>query len=149
MRKLALLVLLVWIGALLFGCGAAVSNIPEQSAALAEDGSYTTKEDVSLYLHTYDKLSGNFLTKKEARALGWTGGGLDDYAEGKCIGGDTFGNYEGLLPEKRGRTYTECDIDTLHKQSRGAKRIVYSNDGLIYYTGDHYESFVLLYGEVQ
>lgn len=150
MRKLSLLILLVWMGALLCGCGTAASNTPAATpqAALAGDGSYTTKEDVALYLHTYGKLPNNFITKKEARALGWTGGGLDDYAKGKCIGGDAFGNYEGLLPEKRGRTYTECDIDTLHKKSRGAKRIVFSNDGLIYYTDDHYESFELLYGEV-
>ena len=89
----------------------------------------------------------NFITKDEARALGWEGGGLDKYAKGKCIGGDFFGNYEGLLPKANGRSYTECDIDTLGKDSRGAKRIVFSNDGLIYYTDDHYESFELLYGE--
>ena len=71
----------------------------------------------------------------------------DKYAKGKCIGGDFFGNYEGLLPKANGRSYTECDIDTLGKDSRGAKRIVFSNDGLIYYTDDHYESFELLYGE--
>mgnify|MGYP006328876335 CR=1 FL=1 len=52
-----------------------------------------------------------------------------------------------LLPEAKGRTYTECDIDTLGASKRGAKRIVFSNDGLIYYTDDHYESFELLYGE--
>ena len=112
-----------------------------------ENGSYTTKEDVALYLYTYGKLPNNFITKDEARALGWEGGGLDEYAEGKCIGGDFFGNYEGILPKAKGRTYTECDIDTLGKKSRGAKRIVFSNDGLIYYTEDHYESFELLYGE--
>lgn len=116
-------------------------------AALAEDGSYTTKEDVALYIHTYGKLPANFMTKNEARELGWEGGGLDKYAEGMCIGGDYFGNYEGLLPEADGREYTECDIDTLGANSRGAKRIVFSNDGLIYYTEDHYESFELLYGE--
>lgn len=112
-----------------------------------ENGSYTTKEDVALYLYAYGKLPKNFITKDEARALGWEGGGLDEYAEGKCIGGDFFGNYEGILPKAKGRTYTECDIDTLGKKSRGAKRIVFSNDGLIYYTEDHYESFELLYGE--
>ncbi len=112
-----------------------------------EDGVYTTKEDVSLYIYTYKKLPSNFITKEEARELGWEGGSLEDYAPGMCIGGDTFGNYEGLLPEAEGRTYTECDIDTLYASSRGAKRIVFSNDGLIYYTDDHYESFTLLYGE--
>ncbi|MCQ2423443.1 MAG: ribonuclease [Clostridia bacterium] len=111
-----------------------------------EDGVYTSKEDVALYIHTYGHLPSNFITKDEAEALGWTGGGLDKYAKGKCIGGDRFGNNEGLLPKKSGRTYTECDIDTLGKSSRGAKRIVFSNDGLIYYTDDHYESFELLYG---
>lgn len=117
------------------------------SAALAEDGVYTTAEDVALYLHLYGRLPGNFISKKEARELGWDSGGLDGYADGMCIGGDRFGNYEGLLPDAPGREYHECDIGTLHAKSRGAKRIVYSNDGLIYYTEDHYESFVLLYGE--
>ena len=79
--------------------------------------------------------------------LGWSGGSLESYARGCSIGGDTFGNREGLLPAKKGRVYTECDIDTAGKSSRGAKRIVFSNDGLIYYTDDHYESFTLLYGE--
>ena len=115
--------------------------------AIDEDGSFTSKEEVALYIHTYGRLPGNFITKKEAQALGWSGGSLEPYAPGKCIGGSRFGNYEGLLPEKEGRTYTECDIDTLGAESRGAKRIVFSNDGLIYYTGDHYESFELLYGE--
>ncbi|NLI54079.1 MAG: ribonuclease [Clostridiales bacterium] len=117
-----------------------------EQAAIAGDGVYTSKEDVSLYLYTYGRLPENFITKDEARSLGWSGGGLDDYSYGKCIGGDRFGNNEGLLPEASGRTYYECDVDTLHRDSRGAERIVYSSDGLIYYTGDHYESFTLLYG---
>lgn len=117
------------------------------AAALDEDGTYTTKEDVAAYIHTYGHLPNNFITKKEAEKLGWSGGSLEPYAPGKCIGGSRFGNYEGILPEKDGRTYTECDIDTLGASKRGAKRIVFSNDGLIYYTGDHYETFELLYGE--
>ena len=111
-----------------------------------EDGWYTSKDEVALYIHVYGKLPGNFITKKDAEKLGWSGGSLEGYAPGKSIGGSRFGNYEGLLPEKAGRTYTECDIDTAGKSSRGAKRIVFSNDGLIYYTDDHYESFTLLYG---
>ncbi len=114
---------------------------------LDRNGSYTTKEDVALYIHLYGELPSNFITKSEARKLGWESGGLERYAPGKCIGGDRFGNYEGLLPKASGRTWTECDIDTLGKNSRGAKRIVFSNDGLIFYTDDHYESFTLLYGE--
>ncbi len=121
---------------------------PAQEPALDEDGSYTSKEDVALYIHLYGRLPDNFITKKEAEALGWSGGSLEPYAPGKCIGGSYFGNYEGLLPKKKGRSYTECDIDTLGKKSRGSKRIVFSNDGLIYYTEDHYNTFELLYGEV-
>lgn len=160
----ALLALLL-VFSVLSGCGGAAPDVPSSTAAPAADavspgepdkfspaaldegGEYTSAEDVALYLHLYAHLPQNFITKKDARALGWNGGGLDDYADGKCIGGDRFGNYEGLLPDAPGREYHECDIDTLHAASRGAKRIVYSNDGLIYYTEDHYESFMLLYGE--
>ena len=119
----------------------------EEPELLDEYGTYTTKEDVALYIHTYGRLPDNFITKKEAEKLGWPGGSLEPYAPGMCIGGNRFGNYEKLLPEAKGRTYTECDIDTLGASKRGAKRIVFSNDGLIYYTDDHYESFELLYGE--
>ena len=122
------------------------TDLPEADL-LDPDGSYTSKEDVALYIHQYGHLPSNFITKRDAEKLGWTGGSLEPYAPGMCIGGSRFGNYEGLLPEVPGRTYTECDIDTLGKNSRGAKRIVFSNDGLIYYTDDHYESFTLLYGE--
>ena len=121
---------------------------PEAAQTLDEDGVYTSKDDVALYIHLYGHLPSNFMTKKEAEQLGWTGGSLEPYAPGMCIGGGRFGNYEGLLPKAPGRSYTECDIDTLGASSRGAKRIVFSNDGLIYYTDDHYESFTLLYGEV-
>lgn len=107
--------------------------------------SYDAKAEVALYLHLFNELPPNYITKTEARALGWEGGSLESVAPGKSIGGDSFGNYEGLLPEKEGRTYTECDIDTLGASERGAKRIVFSNDGLIYYTDDHYASFTLLY----
>ena len=118
---------------------------PETEAAIDPLGSYTSKEDVALYIHLYGELPMNFMTKKHAKALGWEGGSLEPIAPGMSIGGDHFGNYEGLLPE--GRDYTECDIDTRGKDSRGAKRIIFSDDGLIYYTEDHYESFELLYGE--
>ena len=129
----------------------------ESSAAPAEEdsdapvidqyGSYTTKEDVTLYIYTYGCLPQNFITKDQARQAGWNGGSLEPYCPGMCIGGDSFGNREGLLPKAQGRSWTECDINTLGADSRGAERIVFSNDGLIYYTGDHYKSFTLLYGQ--
>ena len=115
---------------------------------LAEDGTYTSKDEVAEYLYLYGHLPSNFITKKEAKKLGWVSseGNLDEVAPGMSIGGDYFGNYEGLLPEADGRDYYECDID-FDGTYRNAKRIVFSNDGLIYYTEDHYESFELLYGE--
>lgn len=116
--------------------------------AVAEDGWYSSKDEVALYLHLYGHLPDNYVTKRQAQDKGWSGGSVERYTgKGTAIGGSRFGNYEGLLPEAEGRSYQECDIDTVGASSRGAKRIVYSNDGLIYYTEDHYESFELLYGE--
>jgi guanyl-specific ribonuclease Sa len=123
----------------------AEADTASDTTTIDESGSYTTKEDVALYIHTYGHLPDNFVTKAEATAAGWSGGSLEKYLPGKCIGGDRFGNYEGLLPSASGRTYKECDINTLGAGSRGAERIIFSNDGLIYYTGDHYDSFELLY----
>jgi guanyl-specific ribonuclease Sa len=164
---LLLLAILLLIALLLGGCGqnatapatpkAPMANTqsiqqtaaPEENKeeqAIQEDGYYTTKEDVAAYLVRFGKLPPNFITKKEAQALGWPGGDLRPYAQNRCIGGDRFYNYEGLLPKKTGRIYYDCDIDTLDASSRGPKRIVHSNDGLIYYTPDHYESFELLEG---
>lgn len=102
---------------------------------------YYDLENVVLYLELYDELPPNYITKNEARDLGWEGGSVEKYQKGAAIGGDTFGNREGLLPEAGGRKYTECDIDTKGQKSRGSKRLVFSNDGLYYYTLDHYETF--------
>ena len=129
---------------------AAVLASAPASEKIAEDGEYTDKDSVALYIHTYGHLPSNYITKDEARDAGGDSqkGNLSEVCPGKSIGGDRFGNYEGLLPKKKGRSYTECDIDYNPKKgSRGRKRIVFSNDGLVYYTEDHYESFELLYGE--
>lgn len=117
------------------------AGAPEEKPA--EDGVYTSRDEVALYLVTYGRLPQNFITKEEAQALGWPGGDLEPYAPGKCIGGDRFGNYEKRLPTDR--SYRECDIDTLGKKSRGTKRLIWSDDGWIYYTSDHYETFTALY----
>ena len=106
-----------------------------------ENGSYDQKNQVAEYLAIYKRLPKNYITKKEARKLGWEGGSVERVAPGKAIGGDRFMNYEKNLPVKKSRKYYECDIDTLGKKSRGPKRIVYSNDGLIYYTINHFQSF--------
>lgn len=122
----------------------------ETQPPILEDQEYSSKEEVAEYLHLFGHLPDNYITKNEAQNLGWVAskGNLWKVAPGKSIGGDRFGNREGLLPDAKGRKYYECDIDFDGKY-RNAKRIIFSNDGLIYYTEDHYESFELLYGEVQ
>ncbi len=128
--------------------GPAVEGPGTAGETIREDGTYTSKEDVALYLFTYGRLPSNFVTKNEAKKLGWDAekGNLQKVCRGCSIGGDNFGNREGQLPKKKGRKYYECDID-YRGGSRNAKRIIWSNDGLIYYTGDHYKTFELLYGE--
>lgn len=101
------------------------------------------KEEVALYLHLYHELPPNYLTKKEARSKGWS----VENPQGKVIGGDPFGNREGHLPKKKGRKYFEADDSSGYGKDRGPRRFVFSNDGLIYYSKDHYQSFELLYGE--
>ena len=169
-RKIAALLLaLLMLASLLAGCTAEQAGRALQTAAdlaelledeaspppesagdaLDEDGVYTSKEDLALYLHLYGHLPANFITKDEARRL------LTSIAEGTWFEEDLTvhdltekygsGNRECLLPAAKGRVWTECDVNTLGASSRGAERIVFSNDGLIYYTGDHYESFQQLY----
>ena len=106
---------------------------------------YTAPEDVAAYIYEWEELPPNFITKSEAQKLGWDSskGNLWDVAYGKSIGGDRFGNREGLLPE--GEEYRECDVNYAGGY-RDAERLVYSIDDYdIYYTDDHYESFSQVY----
>lgn len=120
---------------------------PTGQCTIDEDGHYNSKDEVALYIHLYGKLPENYITKSECQDLGYPNSQAQYAVPDGAIGGDRFGNREGLLPAAPGRTWTECDIDTWGKNNRGTKRIVFSNDGLIYYTDDHYESFTKLYGE--
>ena len=119
---------------------------PERGPTVDEDGWYTTKDEVALYLHTYGRLPGNFISKTKARDRGWVAseGNLDEVCPGMSIGGSRFYNDDGQLPDKKGRQWTECDIN-YHGGYRGSERIVFSNDGLVFYTADHYETFEQLY----
>ena len=103
---------------------------------ITEDGHYNTRDEVALYIRIYGHLPSNYITKIESVAL-------EKIDKTKNIGGDYFGNFEGKLPKEKGREYHECDIDTpdTAKYNRGVKRIVFSNDRLIFYTPDHYETF--------
>lgn len=150
------LVALLLVAAALLGClTTAFAASKKQSAAktetlvvyaadypVEEDGWYSTMEEVAVYLTLYEKLLGNFISKYDAENLGWDNrkGNLDKVAPGCSIGGNRFGNYEGLLPEAKGRKYTECDIN-YEDGYRNGERIVFSNDGLIFYTSDHYQTF--------
>ena len=120
---------------------AAVGDVPVMPPPpdkVHKGGEYTSRYDVALYIRRFGTLPRNFITKEQARALGWRGGLLEPYAPGKSIGGDRFGNYERRLPPDN---YRECDIDTRGKP-RGAKRLVYTPKGeRIYYTDDHYKTF--------
>ena len=115
-------------------------------AGLAEENHYSTSEDVALYIHTYGKLPPNYITKGEAQKLGWqsSSGNLWEVTNQYFIGGDRFGNREGLLPDAPGRVWYECDVNYVGGY-RGPERLVFSNDGLIFYTDDHYQSFTQLY----
>ena len=118
----------------------------DTSISVEKDGSYTDKDHVALYIHTYGTVPSNYVTKSKARKAGWlnTKGNLWDVLPGMSIGGGGFYNDDGMLPDASGREWFECDID-YEGGFRNAKRIVYSNDGLIYYTDDHYETFERLY----
>lgn len=122
------------------------SDTSQGTIQVTEDGTYTSRDEVAVYIHTYGHLPSNYITKAEAKKLGWVSseGNLNEVAPGKSIGGDSFGNYEKMLPEEEGREYYECDID-FDGTYRNEKRIIYSNDGLIFYTGDHYETFEQVY----
>jgi len=144
MKRLLTLFLILMTALCLTGCFYVEEEANNSPLPLpAEDGVYDSPEDVALYLNTYGCLPRNYITKEEAKELGWEGGSVEQVAPGCCIGGSYFGNYEGLLPEG---DYLECDVNTLGKDSRGPERLVYDEDVCcIYYTPDHYKSFEQLY----
>lgn len=166
LKRFAALLLALLFALSLFGCGAQAPEItvqtpqsstpvqvstpelpseePSSAPRVLEGSPYYDPDNIVLYLHYYGQLPSNFITKDEARALGWSGGSVEPYLEDAAIGGDRFSNREGLLPKADGRTYTECDLYTYGMDSRGAFRLVFSNDGLYFYTDDHYESFTQL-----
>ena len=92
------------------------------------------------------RLPNNYITKAQAKVLGWSEGkALNNYAPGKAIGGDIFNNSTGILPMKNGRIWYEADVGINYIMSRSnfknpGYRILYSSDGLIYGTYDHYKT---------
>lgn len=140
------------LGILLTACGvmqtpeeietSSTNSVEDPTATVVAGEYYDTPDEVAAYIDIYDELPDNYLTKEEAHELGWVAseGNLWDVAPDASIGGDYFGNYEGLLPEDSDRDYYEADIE-YDGGHRNAKRLVFSDDGLYFYTNDHYESF--------
>lgn len=147
-----ILALLLFGMSILDGCSDIIGGADAQTYSIINDNSadipadlpvegefYYDVENVVLYLDIYHELPLNYITKKEAEKRGWQGGSVEDYVEDAAIGGDYFGNYEGILPKD---DYKECDIDTHNYKNRGSRRLIYTDDGKYYYTKDHYKTFV-------
>ncbi|MGY4105547.1 ribonuclease domain-containing protein [Ignavigranum ruoffiae] len=118
----------------------ASQGVTEQASQIQEDGYYYSKEEVAAYIHQYQRLPDNYISKQEAENRGWT-----PQDKEFVVGGNRFGNREGKLPKAQGRQYYEADLQSGYTDHRGPERLIYSNDGLIYYTPDHYQTFEQLY----
>ena len=135
-----------WLLLVLSGASALAQFAPEPQA-LAPFAQRLGLREVDAFVETVQSLRRTqllpprYATKKEAQARGWRGGGLCAVWPGHVIGGDEFHNFGGKLPAAPDRVYREADLDA-DCRSRGPKRLVFSNDGLIFVTLDHYDSFV-------
>lgn len=140
-------ILLLWMLILaLVGCQASPNASVEtasnaQEVKIEKNQKYYAVKDVALYIHLYGALPPNYISKKEANQRGWK----PDDQSGLVVGGDRFGNREGRLPKKSGRQYFEADIQAGYGKNRGPERLVFSNDGYVFHTTDHYDSFEQLY----
>ncbi len=153
MTKVTRIVLPVLLSLMLFltGCAPGGGTKPAEAVVpapteKAQAGPIIEPQAIADYLFEHGELPDNFITKQEAQALGWDNSRnyVSDVAPGKSIGGDYFGNYEGILPKAKGLKYYEADCYYTGGKRR-AERIVYSSDGHVYYTGDHYETFTELF----
>lgn len=124
----------------------AVTETPAVAEPTAEPGPLDEAQRIADYIFEHGELPDNFITKKEAKALGWDNmyNYVSDVAPGKSIGGDYFGNYEKQLPVVKGRKYYEADC-FYRGGKRNAYRIIYSTDGHVWFTGDHYQTFTELF----
>jgi len=100
----------------------------------------TNDEKVISYVKSNHKLPDYYITKSEAKNQGWIAskGNLCDVLPGKAIGGDKFSNREKSLP--KGEQYFEADVN-YNCGNRGADRIVFTKNGEVWLTEDHYKSF--------
>ena len=146
-KLIRLFVILLAAIMLLSACAASASGKKEDKQEVTEESlAIKAAQELADYIDEHGELPENFITKEEAQKLGWDSSRnyLSDVAPGKSIGGDRFGNYEGRLPKAKGRKFFECDANYTGGK-RGAERIVYSSDGHVWYTKDHYETFEELF----
>lgn len=120
----------------------AITNVPAVAEGQSID-QLTQQKRVVSYLQQHQRLPDYYITKKQAREQGWNArnGNLCSVLPGKAIGGDRFSNREGQLPAARSRVWREADIN-YQCGRRGADRLLYSSDGLIFVTRDHYKNFI-------
>ena len=117
--------------------GMNVITVRLDNVNVTEKGIYNTKEEVGAYIYLFHKLPSNYNSNKSYVTKNYTKQNKLSYT------GGTFQNREGLLPKASGRTFPECDIGYTGG-GRNALRIVFSSDFLIFYTGDHYDSFSIM-----
>lgn len=129
----------------LYGSGErAITHIAAPAPAVVESiDKLTEQKRVVSYLQQHQRLPDYYITKKQAREQGWDArsGNLCSVLPGKAIGGDRFSNREGRLPTANKRVWREADINYSCGR-RGAYRMLYSSDGLIFVTRDHYKNFI-------
>ncbi len=116
------------------------SSITGQSAG--DITALTSANRVAAWIHQHHHLPDYYLTKGQARREGWdpSQANLCDILPGKAIGGDHFSNREGRLPDASGRRWFEADVN-YQCGHRNADRLLYSSDGLVFLTTDHYRTF--------
>lgn len=100
----------------------------------------TNEKTVINYVKENNELPDYYLTKGEARKQGWIAskGNLCDVLPGKAIGGDHFSNREKTLPTAN--KYFEADVN-YNCGNRNADRIVFTKDGEVWLTKNHYKTF--------
>ncbi|WP_312393694.1 ribonuclease domain-containing protein [Chryseobacterium sp.] len=117
--------------------GSSTGNINNNDQSIDE---LTNEKTVINYVKQNHQLPDYYITKNEARNQGWNPakGNLCEVLPGKAIGGDKFSNREKTLPQ--GVQYFEADVN-YHCGNRNADRIVFTQNGDVYLTKDHYKSF--------
>jgi len=126
------------------------SSLQDILDAILETGIYTTKDSVAAYIYLFHKLPSNYVNKATGQTLyeDVTGNAFSRWnfnpwtLLGVMIGGDVYRNDNGSLPSEN--SYRECDVD-YHDSSRGTKRLVYTLNGIVYYTANHYDNFAKIY----